>query len=106
MYTFLFTTIDGVRGFENYSEDHWLMGISLTNPIETEQDKIKKLTYCVKQLQPSSHKIQDLKKIDNWFIEGDFEPNKQYIKVKNTRPPYPIFRNHLINLLSTYSWTN
>ena len=76
MYTFLFTTIDGVRGFENYSEDHWLMGISLTNPIETEQDKIKKLTYCVKQLQPSSHKIQDLKKIDNWFIEGDFEPNK------------------------------
>ena len=40
----LLKTNDKVWGFENYSEDHWLMGISLSNPIESEQDKVRKIT--------------------------------------------------------------
>jgi hypothetical protein len=71
----MFQTLDGIRNFNTYSEDHWLMGISLTNPIETELDKVKLLTYCVKKLQPSSRKIHNMNLLDNWFLEGSFSRN-------------------------------
>jgi len=74
----LFKTTDNIRGFENYSEYHWLMGISLTNPIESEMDKINKITYCVKQLNPSSRKIRNINLLDNWFFEGSFETKKYH----------------------------
>lgn len=51
--------------FMDYSENHWLLGRSLTIPINTEEDKLKTLNYCVKEFKPSSYSIKDLNKIDN-----------------------------------------
>jgi hypothetical protein len=51
------------------------MGISLSNPIESEQDKVREITYCVKQLHPSSRKTGDMNLLDNWFLDGSYENN-------------------------------
>ena len=67
------------RNFINTTENRWLMGKSLTIPIINKIEKVKLLNYCVKELKCSSNKINDLNKIDNWFVSGNF--NKHTIKV-------------------------
>jgi hypothetical protein len=76
-----------IKNFENYSEDHWLMGISLTNPIDSEHDKVGKLTYCVKQLQPSSRNIQNMNLLDNWFLEGNFSHEPEKVDITDVKSP-------------------
>ena len=66
--------------FEETTENTWLMGNSLTLPInQTHTDKTKLIGYCVKELKPSSTKISDMNKVDNWFITGDFRNNRKEI---------------------------
>jgi len=71
--------------FETTTENSWLMGNSITLPIiETETDKTKLIGYCLKELKPSSSKISDMNKVDNWFLSGDFSIPKEIIPI-----PYP-----------------
>jgi len=64
--------------FVTTSETTWLMGNSITLPIsDTEIDKSTLIKYCVKELKPTSSKISDMNKVDNWFISGDFTIKKE-----------------------------
>lgn len=69
----LFYSNPNVIDFDKTSENRWLVGSSFTTSISTQKDKEDILGYCVKELKPSSNKVEDLNKIDNWFIYGDFE---------------------------------
>ncbi len=76
----LFKSDDRKINFINTTETSWLVGTSITLPIETENDKETILKYCVKELKPSSSKITDMNKVDNWFLSGDFSKNKNHIE--------------------------
>jgi len=68
--------------FINTTENSWLMGNSITLPItETETDKTKLIGYCLKELKPSSSKIIEMNKVDNWFISGDYKIKKDTILI-------------------------
>jgi hypothetical protein len=89
----LFGTNNDKNGFKDYLQNYWLLGKSLTLPIDTEKDKYNYLSYVVKELKPSSHKIKDLNKIDNWFFDGDFRIKKN-IKTPLIKPnSKPIIKN-------------
>jgi len=75
----LFGSNPNIIDFDKTSENRWLVGNSITIPIPTQDDKENLLSYCVKELNPSSNKIDDLNKIDNWFISGNF--NTEITKV-------------------------
>ena len=64
--------------FDIISEHCWLLGSCITVPVHTQVDKINLLYYCVKEMKPTSTKIIDQNKIDNWFIWGDFHKNKNH----------------------------
>jgi hypothetical protein len=64
--------------FEDTTENTWLMGNSLTLTInQTHTDKTKLIGYCVKDLKPSFTKISDMNKVDNWFVTGDYQNNRE-----------------------------
>lgn len=79
----LFCSNPNVIDFDKISENRWLVGKSITIPISTNDNKENLLGYCVKELNPSSNKVDDLNKIDNWFISGDFEVDRN----KNHKQP-------------------
>jgi hypothetical protein len=68
----LFGTDKLKKGFKEYSENYWKLGNSKILSINTEQDKVNTLNYCVKEFKPSSYNINDLNKMDNWFFDGEF----------------------------------
>ena len=68
----LFKSDDRKINFTTTTENSWLVGTSITLPIKTQQDQETILKYCVKELKPSSSKITDMNKVDNWFLSGDF----------------------------------
>jgi hypothetical protein len=74
---------NNVIEFEKFTENHWLVGKSLTIPIDTKQGQEKLLRYCVKELLPSSDNVIDKLKVDNWFFEGDFELQKENTSERN-----------------------
>lgn len=76
----LFKSNSSKINFDLSSENSWLIGNSLTVPITTQKDKENILSYSVKELKPSSSKITDMNKVDNWFIWGDFSVNKTKFK--------------------------
>lgn len=78
----LFGSNSNVIDFNKTLNNKWLLGHSKTEPISTENDKLNVLKYCTKELNPSSNKINDLNKIDNWFVSGDFK--KDITKVNTT----------------------
>jgi len=79
----LFKTNLNVIDFNITSENRWLVGTSITEPILTEQDKVNLFDYCMKELNPSSNKIQDVHKIDNWFFFGDYEKQNELTRLTN-----------------------
>ena len=81
----LFQSNTNKINFEDTTENTWLMGNSLTLPInQTHTDKTKLIGYCVKELKPSSTKISDTNKVDNWFVTGDYQNNrKEFIRSKD-----------------------
>jgi hypothetical protein len=78
----LFESNSNVIDFNKTLNKKWLLGHSKTELISTENDKFRVLKYCTKELNPSSNKIDDLNKIDNWFISGNF--NKEITKVSTS----------------------
>lgn len=66
---------------KSISEFVWLLGISLTQPIEDRKDIEDHLGYMVKQMKPSSHKSSDLNKVDSWFFVGDFEKKSKELEL-------------------------
>lgn len=62
-----------IINFEDITEKQWLMGTSITLAInQTHSDKTKLIAYCMKELKPSSPKVTDMNKVDNWFLTGDY----------------------------------
>ncbi len=55
--------------FDITSENSWLLGKCITVPVE---NRIQLLSYMVKELKPFSSSNKEQRKIDNWFISGDF----------------------------------
>ena len=88
----LFGSNPNIIDFDKTSENRWIIGNSITIPILTQKDKENLLGYCVKELNPSSNKVNDLNKIDNWFIYGDFEVDR------NKNHKQPISQHIPINL--------
>lgn len=68
----LFGSNPNLIDFDRTTENRWLFGNSITIPILTQYDKENLLSYSVKELNPSSTKMDDLNKIDNWFFTGDY----------------------------------
>jgi len=91
----MFETNKNKWNFKNYSEDHWLLGTSITEPIISEQDKLTLLSYCVKEFNPKSHKITDMNKMDNWFFEVNdlIDQRVDYDRVPNILIPQIEFFN-------------
>jgi hypothetical protein len=55
-------------------EKGWLIGVSKTSrPIINQEEKEKVIRYGVKQLTPSSSKVNEQRKIDNWFFIGEYK---------------------------------
>lgn len=55
-------------------ESGWLIGVSKTSkPIKNNEEKVKVIRYGVKQLNPTSSKLNEQKKIDNWFFIGEYD---------------------------------
>ena len=55
-------------------ECYWLLGVSKTSrPIKNQEDKEKVIRYGVKELKPTSSKLNEQKKIDNWFFIGEYD---------------------------------
>jgi hypothetical protein len=76
----MFCSNPNIIDFDKTSENRWLIGNSITISIPTQNDKEKLLDYCVKELNPSSNKVDDLNKIDNWFISGDFNTKNKQVR--------------------------
>ena len=54
-------------------ESSWLIGVSKTSrPIRNQEEKEKVIRYSVKELKPTSSKLNEQKKIDNWFFIGEY----------------------------------
>jgi len=54
-------------------ESGWLIGVSKTSkPIKDNEEKEKVIRYGVKELKPTSSKLNEQKKIDNWFFIGEY----------------------------------
>lgn len=68
--------------FDVLSENRWLLGNSLTIKIDSNKDQRNLLQYCTKEMKPTSKKITDLNRVDNWFIWGDYIQNKELVKPK------------------------
>lgn len=62
--------------FKRLSENKWLLGLSLCDPIKSEEDKHNKVNYMVKQINCHATKKSDLNKVDNWFCYGEFDMKK------------------------------
>lgn len=74
----LFQSNPNKINLEKITENLWLMGNSITLPInETDTNRTKLIGYCLKELKPTSSKISDMNKVDNWFISGDFSIQKK-----------------------------
>lgn len=69
----MFKSNPGKINFDITSENCWLLGNRITVPINTDEDKEKLLFYCVKEMKPTSTKMSDQNKVDNWFIMGDYK---------------------------------
>jgi hypothetical protein len=55
-------------------ESGWLIGVSKTSrPIRNQEEKEKVIRYVVKELKPTSSKLNEQKKIDNWFFIGEYD---------------------------------
>ena len=55
-------------------ESGWLIGVSKTSePISNNEEKEKVIRYGVKELNPTSSKSNEQKKIDNWFFIGEYD---------------------------------
>jgi hypothetical protein len=55
-------------------ESGWLIGVSNTSrPIKNQEEKEKVIRYGVKELNPTSSKSNEQKKIDNWFFIGEYD---------------------------------
>ena len=55
-------------------ESGWLIGVSKTSrPIRNQEEKEKVIRYGVKELKPTSSKLNEQKKIDNWFFIGEYD---------------------------------
>jgi len=55
-------------------ESGWLIGVSKTSkPIKNNEEKEKVIRYGVKELKPTSSKLNEQKKIDNWFFIGEYD---------------------------------
>ena len=54
-------------------ESGWLIGVSMTsNPIRSQEEKERVIRYGVKELKPTSSKLNEQKKVDNWFFIGEY----------------------------------
>ena len=55
-------------------ESGWLIGVSKTSrPIRNQEEKEKVIRYGVKELKPTSSKLNEQKKLDNWFFIGEYD---------------------------------
>lgn len=55
-------------------ESSWLIGVSNTSrPIKNQEEKEKVIRYGVKELKPTSSRLNEQKKIDNWFFIGEYD---------------------------------
>lgn len=55
-------------------ESGWLIGVSNTSrPIRNQEEKERVIRYGVKELKPTSSKLNEQKKIDNWFFIGEYD---------------------------------
>ena len=55
-------------------ESGWLIGVSMTSkPIRSQEEKERVIRYGVKELKPTSSKLNEQKKIDNWFFIGEYD---------------------------------
>jgi hypothetical protein len=51
----------------------WLIGVSNTSkPIRSQDEKERVIRYGVKELKPTSSKLNEQKKVDNWFFIGEY----------------------------------
>ena len=51
----------------------WLIGVSMTSkPIRSQDEKERVIRYGVKELKPTSSKLNEQKKVDNWFFIGEY----------------------------------
>ena len=54
-------------------ESGWLIGVSMTSkPIRSQEEKERVIRYGVKELKPTSSKLNEQKKVDNWFFIGEY----------------------------------
>ena len=54
-------------------ESGWLIGVSMTSkPIRSQDEKERVIRYGVKELKPTSSKLYEQKKVDNWFFIGEY----------------------------------
>ena len=54
-------------------ESGWLIGVSMTSkPIRSQDEKERVIRYGVKELKPTSSKLNEQKKVDNWFFIGEY----------------------------------
>jgi hypothetical protein len=66
--------------FNITTKKSWLLGQqNITEPVF---DKEGVLKYMVKELKPTSTKITDQNKVDNWFIWGDFKKESEVVNDK------------------------
>jgi len=55
-------------------ESGWLIGVSMTSkPIRSQEEKVRVIRYGVKELKPTSFKLNEQKKVDNWFFIGEYD---------------------------------
>jgi hypothetical protein len=72
----MFKSNENKINFETMTENSWLIGNSITLPIDTPKDKLNIIKYCLKELKPTSEKREDIDRVDNWFITGCFPKNE------------------------------
>ena len=54
-------------------ESGWLIGVSMTSkPIRSQEEKERVIRYGVKELKPTSSKLNEQKTVDNWFFIGEY----------------------------------
>ena len=78
----LFKSNPTKSNFDITSENSWLLGSCITVPVFTQEDRINLLHYCVKEMKPTSTKITDLNKVDNWFMWGDYKNKCKLVENK------------------------
>ena len=79
----LFKSNNKKINFINTTENFWLIGNSISVIIETKEDQLNLIGYCLKELKPLSTSITDQSKVDNWFLLGNFEQNEVNSKKSN-----------------------